>query len=108
MIDLLALMGVFFATDTTFAVSVSRCFCAYFSIGSGSASVHITRVLAGDFRLKQAGIHIELHLLGKSTRMVNNLIVFDGLVAGVLPLTILPRQTVTDFCHVPNLFDQVV
>ena len=107
MIDLLALMGIFFAADTTFAVSVSRGPCAYL-LGGGGASVHITRVLAGDFRLKQASIHIELHLLGKSTRMVHNLIVFDGLVAGVFPLAVLPRQTVTDLCHVPNLFDQVV
>ena len=75
----------------------------YFSLGSGEL-----RVLASQVRSQKAGIHIELHLLGHAPSMINDLIVFKRLITGVIPLCVLHVQSVANFCHISNLFYQVI
>lgn len=120
MVDLLSLftLAIFIAAEATSGATVGillgSCCCinlisaCLLRVTTYCASVYVDLVLAGDFGFEQTGIHVELHALGNSTLVVNHLILFEWLVAWVIPLRVLPVQAVANLGHVPHLLDQVV
>ena len=65
-------------------------------------------MLGRNFWLEEHGVHIVLHLPLKAFRMVDNLVVEDWHVTGVLVVSFPHVHSVSYLCLLTNLFDNIV
>ena len=102
-------LGLFVALTVKLIFSSGRC---SFSFGllfflSCGLSLRVA-LLARYVGFEEAGVHVELHLLGDAARVVDHLVLLEGLVAGVLPCRVLHIDLIPDLRHLANLLNQVV